>query len=42
MAHDLGVLYRLGADLANSDRWPDWSQDSEFRAKRDETASQRH
>ena len=42
MAHDLGVLYQVGADLANSDRWPDWSQDSEFRAKRDETAAERH
>jgi len=42
MAHDLGVLYQVGSDLANSDRWPDWSKDSEFRAKRDETASERH
>lgn len=41
MAHDLGVLYQVGSDLANSDRWPDWSTDSEFRAKRDETASAR-
>ncbi|MET0230025.1 MAG: M28 family metallopeptidase [Rhodanobacteraceae bacterium] len=41
MAHDLGVLYQVGADLANSNRWPDWSKDSEFRAKRDESAAER-
>ena len=41
MAHDLGVLYKVGADLANSTNWPDWSEDSEFRAKRDATAAQR-
>ena len=41
MAHDLGVLYEVGAELANSDRWPDWSQDSEFRATRDASAAER-
>ena len=41
MAHDLGVLYKVGSDLANSTRWPDWSQDSEFRAKRDATRNER-
>lgn len=41
MAHDLGVLYKVGADLANSTKWPDWSEDSEFRAKRDATAAER-
>ena len=41
MAHDLGVLYQVGAELANSNRWPDWAQDSEFRAKRDATAAER-
>jgi Zn-dependent M28 family amino/carboxypeptidase len=41
MAQDLGVLYKVGADLANSTNWPDWSEDSEFRAKRDATAAQR-
>ncbi|MGH8173261.1 MAG: M28 family metallopeptidase [Rhodanobacteraceae bacterium] len=41
MAHDLGVLYKVGADLANSTNWPDWSEDSEFRAKRDASAVQR-
>ena len=41
MAHDLGMLYALGSDLANSNSWPNWSQDSEFRAARDASASQR-
>ena len=41
MARDLEILYSLGADLANSHTWPNWSADSEFRAKRDETAAQR-
>ena len=41
MAHDLPVLYRLGASLANSNRWPGWGADSEFRAIREKTASER-
>ena len=41
MAHDRGVLYKLGSDLANSKRWPEWSKDSEFRATRDATAADR-
>ncbi|MEO5596910.1 MAG: M28 family metallopeptidase, partial [Lysobacteraceae bacterium] len=41
IARDLGLLYQLGSELANSDRWPNWATDSEFRAKRDETAGQR-
>ena len=41
MAHDLGVLYQVGAELAGSDQWPDWSKDSEFRATRDASASER-
>ncbi|WP_267225078.1 M28 family metallopeptidase [Dyella silvae] len=41
MARDLQILYTLGSDLANSDTWPNWSTDSEFRAARDATASQR-
>jgi Zn-dependent M28 family amino/carboxypeptidase len=35
MARDLQILYGLGADLANSHAWPNWSADSEFRAARD-------
>jgi hypothetical protein len=41
MARDLQILYTLGNNLANSDTWPNWSKDSEFRAARDETAAQR-
>ena len=41
MAHDLGMLYTLGRDLANSNAWPNWSQDSEFRGARDQTAADR-
>ena len=41
MAHDLPILHRVGSDLANSRQWPDWSADSEFRAARDATASER-
>ncbi len=41
MARDLGILYGLGHDLANSTAWPNWSQDSEFRAARDVSAAQR-
>ncbi|MEO7324014.1 MAG: M28 family metallopeptidase [Dokdonella sp.] len=41
MAHDLPLLYKVGADLANSTRWPDWAKDSEFRATRDASAAER-
>ncbi|HEX4177699.1 MAG TPA: M28 family peptidase, partial [Rhizomicrobium sp.] len=32
---DLGVYYLAGKDLANSDVWPNYYKDSEFRAARD-------
>jgi Zn-dependent M28 family amino/carboxypeptidase len=32
---DTKALYLAGSDLANSDAWPDWYPDSEFRAARD-------
>jgi len=38
---DLTLLYNTGRALADSRAWPEWSADSEFRAKRDETAGQR-
>ncbi|KRB86874.1 peptidase M20 [Sphingomonas sp. Root710] len=38
---DLTLLYNTGRALADSRSWPEWSADSEFKAKRDETASQR-
>ena len=41
MAEDDRLLHVLGEHLANSRAWPNWSIDSEFRAKRDETASER-
>ncbi|HET9034266.1 MAG TPA: M28 family metallopeptidase [Dokdonella sp.] len=41
MVHDLPMLYKLGSDLANSDSWPQWGKDSEFRAIRDASADQR-
>ena len=41
-AIDDGLIYKLGRDLANSRRWPEWQEGSEFRSVRDATASQRH
>ncbi len=35
MVHDLPLLYKVGSDLANSTSWPNWAEDSEFRATRD-------
>ena len=32
---DTKVLYLAGTDLANSEQWPDWYPDSEFRVARD-------
>jgi Zn-dependent M28 family amino/carboxypeptidase len=37
----LSLLYATGRDLANSDAWPNWSADSEFRAARDASAAER-
>ena len=41
MVHDLPVLYAVGRDLADSEQWPNWSSDSEFRPIRDATAAER-
>jgi Zn-dependent M28 family amino/carboxypeptidase len=41
MARDLQLLYTVGHDLANSDAWPNWSADSEFRGIRDKTEAER-
>jgi Zn-dependent M28 family amino/carboxypeptidase len=41
MAEDTNLLHLLGERLANSRLWPNWSQDSEFRATRDRTADER-
>jgi Zn-dependent M28 family amino/carboxypeptidase len=40
-ARDLEVLYTLGNQLANSRAWPNWSEDSQFRATRDASAADR-
>jgi Zn-dependent M28 family amino/carboxypeptidase len=41
MARDLGILYAVGRELADSNAWPNWSKDSEFRAAREKSASER-
>ena len=41
MVQDSQLLHALGLNLANSSQWPNWSQDSEFRAARDATAQDR-
>ena len=41
MAQDAELLHGVGLRLANSRDWPNWSQDSEFRAARDATAAER-
>jgi Zn-dependent M28 family amino/carboxypeptidase len=40
-ARDLELMYATGRSLADSGDWPNWSQDSEFRATRDESAAER-
>ncbi len=40
-AIDVGLLYKLGRELADSDAWPQWKRGAEFKAIRDQTASQR-
>jgi len=41
IAQDANMLHIVGERLANSREWPNWSQDSEFRAERDKTAAER-
>ncbi|MDJ0275913.1 M28 family metallopeptidase [Sphingomonas sp. 2R-10] len=41
VASDMAILYAVGRKLADGPLWPNWSQDSEFRAARDTTAAQR-
>jgi Zn-dependent M28 family amino/carboxypeptidase len=40
-AQDVALAYRIGMELANSRAWPQWRQDSEFRAVREQSAAQR-
>lgn len=35
LAEDVALLYEVGAELANSQAWPNWYEDAEFRAARD-------
>ena len=41
MAQDAELLHAVGERLANSCDWPEWSQDSEFRAARERSAAER-
>jgi Zn-dependent M28 family amino/carboxypeptidase len=38
---DVDLFYRIGLELANSRRWPEWRATSEFKAVRDASASSR-
>jgi Zn-dependent M28 family amino/carboxypeptidase len=40
-AEDIDLLYRIGLELGNSRRWPEWYIGSEFKAVRDSSASAR-
>ncbi|HEU5285175.1 MAG TPA: M28 family metallopeptidase [Sphingomicrobium sp.] len=41
MVQDAQLLHRVGYGLANSAEWPNWSDDSQFRSLRDESAGER-
>ena len=41
IASDAQLLHSLGRSLANSSAWPNWSDDSEFRGVRDQSAGER-
>jgi Zn-dependent M28 family amino/carboxypeptidase len=41
MAADVGLLQRLGRDLANTTDWPEWGEGVEFKATRDASKSER-
>ena len=40
-AEDVDLFYRVGLELGNSRRWPEWRATSEFKAIRDTSASVR-
>jgi Zn-dependent M28 family amino/carboxypeptidase len=40
-AMDIGLFYKVGADLANSRTWPEWQAGSEFKDLRDKTKAER-
>ena len=41
IADDAALLHAVGRGLANGTSWPQWSEDSEFRAARDRSAAER-
>jgi len=41
-AQEAELFYAIGARLANGREWPQWSQGSEFRKVREESAATRH
>ena len=41
MVQDLELFYEMGYRLATSDTWPEWSETSEFRARRESSRSSR-
>jgi Zn-dependent M28 family amino/carboxypeptidase len=41
IAQDARMLHNVGYRLANSTEWPNWSEDSQFRATRDASADER-
>ena len=41
-AEDVDLYYRIGRDLGNSRRWPEWRPTSEFKAIRDTSGAARH
>jgi Zn-dependent M28 family amino/carboxypeptidase len=41
-AQDVALYHAIGAELANSRRWPQWRKDSEFQSERAKSAAERH
>jgi Zn-dependent M28 family amino/carboxypeptidase len=41
IVQDAQLLHAVGYGLANSNQWPNWSEDSEFRSLRDQTTGER-
>jgi len=35
MVDDTRLLFRVGVQVANGDRWPEWNPGTEFRARRE-------
>jgi Zn-dependent M28 family amino/carboxypeptidase len=41
IVQDAQLLHAVGRNLANSTQWPNWSEDSQFRSVRDQSAGER-